>query len=110
MTTSLFVVHSNPVEGLEAEFNDWYDNRHLDDILAIPGFTRARRYKLSAAQFTPFEQFKYLAMYEIEGDPADVMAALQKAIDDGLYFAEAFSMEFYATVYDELGSWKVSGK
>lgn len=105
---TFFIVHSNPVDGMEAEFNDWYDNRHLADILAIPGFARARRYVLSGAQHTPFTQYKYLAVYDIDGDPQAAMDALNTAIDDGLYFSEAFSMEFLATVYEPVGEWRES--
>ncbi len=32
-----YVVHSNPVAGREDEYNDWYSNRHLADVVAVPG-------------------------------------------------------------------------
>lgn len=44
------VVYSNPVEGREQEYNDWYSNQHLNDLLAIPGVISARRFKLSGTQ------------------------------------------------------------
>ena len=31
----------NAVAGHEEEFNRWYDNQHLYDCLAVPGFIRA---------------------------------------------------------------------
>jgi len=49
----------------EKEFNDWYDNVHVPDILETPGFVRAVRYENT----NPSEgQGKYVAMYEIETD------------------------------------------
>ena len=47
----------------EKEFNDWYDNIHLSDILETPGFTAAVRYENAS----PAEgEAKYLAAYHIE--------------------------------------------
>ena len=45
---------------LEAEFNNWYTNEHLPDLLKLPGFLDAARYQ--AVSGGP----KYLAAYEVE--------------------------------------------
>jgi len=37
------VVFSNPVEGRDAEFNDWYDNVRIPELLAVPGMLSAKR-------------------------------------------------------------------
>ena len=44
----------------EEDFNRWYDEQHVPERLAIPGFVRARRYR--AVEGAP----KYLALYEVE--------------------------------------------
>jgi hypothetical protein len=44
----------------EAAFNRWYDEEHLDRLLAVPGFLSAARYV--ALRGGP----RYLAMYELE--------------------------------------------
>ena len=44
----------------EAEFNRWYDEEHVPERLAIPGFLSARRYRV--IEGGP----KYLALYELE--------------------------------------------
>jgi hypothetical protein len=63
----VFVVYSNPVEGREQEYNDWYWNQHLSDLLACPGIIAARRLMLADRQVRDMPQpFKYLALYEIE--------------------------------------------
>ncbi len=72
-----FVVLSNPTAGNEAEYNRWYNDQHLPDVLNVPGFVRAQRFKLSDAQMAPDgdKTHRYLALYEIETD--DVAAALK---------------------------------
>ena len=42
----------------EEELNDWYDREHLRQVVALPGFVRARRYRVDDAPL------KYLAWYE----------------------------------------------
>ena len=48
----------------EEEFNRWYNEEHVPERLAIPGFKRARRFK--ALEGSP----KYLALYELESPEA----------------------------------------
>ena len=50
MAKHVFVVFTNPVEGKDATYNDWYDNRHLPDVLDVPGFVSAQRFRLSDTQ------------------------------------------------------------
>jgi hypothetical protein len=65
----VFAVQSNPVAGREDEYNEWYSNRHLDDLRAVPGVISARRFTLADQQpvFRP-QQFRYLSLYEVETD------------------------------------------
>ena len=74
------VVYSNPVEGREQEYNDWYSNRHLNDLLAIPGVISARRFKLSGTQIGEAAQpYQYLAIYDVEAD--DVSSFLKEMME-----------------------------
>ena len=67
MERHLMVVMTNPVEGREAEYNDWYESRHLPDVLQIPGIVSAERFELSGEQrYDPPYPFSYLALYWIE--------------------------------------------
>ena len=60
----LLTVESNSSDpAREKEFNEWYDNVHLPDVLRIPGIMRAARYENSNATEG---QGKFLAFYEIE--------------------------------------------
>jgi hypothetical protein len=65
----LFVVNTNPAEGHEQEYNDWYSNRHLADLLQMPGVVSARRFVIADTQMSEVPRpFKYLALYEVETD------------------------------------------
>jgi hypothetical protein len=64
MTSYAFVVFSSPVAGQEEEYNRWYTQQHLDDVLRVPGFKTAQRYKL--AQSNAAAPGPYLAIYGIE--------------------------------------------
>jgi hypothetical protein len=70
------VVMTDAKAGREDEYNDWYTNQHLGDIVAIPGFRSAQRFKLKDA--VGFEhRNRYLAIYEIESDdPQAVLAEM----------------------------------
>lgn len=80
MSKHLLIVLTNPVDGREAEFNEWYTNRHLDDVLRIPGIVAAQRYALSPVQpmASPLP-WTYFALYEIETN--DLKATIQSLGD-----------------------------
>ena len=50
----------------EKEFNDWYDNMHMTDMMEVPGFIKATRWM--SADNKKNEIRKYLALYELETD------------------------------------------
>lgn len=70
MAKYTFIVMTNPVEGKEAEYNDWYNTHHVPDVLNIPGFVSAQRFCLAETQMGRGQSrpHKYLALYEIETD------------------------------------------
>ena len=41
------VVFTNAVEGKDKEFNDWYQNTHLEQIVSIKSFVRAQRFRFA---------------------------------------------------------------
>jgi len=75
----LYMVGTNCTDpSREAEFNDWYNNTHLPDVLETPGIVRATRYQ----NRDPSQQgAKFLAVYEVETNDIDkTMAELQAAL------------------------------
>lgn len=71
MPKYLFLAFTNPTEGQEEEFNRWYDEQHIPDVIDVPGFISARRFRLDDTQYplnTVPNRHRYLALYEIETD------------------------------------------
>jgi len=62
----LFVFSDCKDRAREQEFNDWYSNVHLPDMLAVPGMIRATRWMSASSR--PGERRRYLALYEMETD------------------------------------------
>jgi len=80
MAKFLLVIQTNSTDATrEAEFNEWYDNVHLPDILESPGFINATRYE----DTEPAEgKAKFIATYEIETDDIDAtMKAMKENVD-----------------------------
>ncbi|WP_106398792.1 DUF4286 family protein [Actinocorallia populi] len=66
MPKGIMVVQSSPSDpSREDEYNAWYTDTHLPEVLAVPGFVSARRYKVLGGG--P-EGHTYLAVYELEAD------------------------------------------
>lgn len=93
MPKSMMLVFSKPAsEDVEAEYNQWYSEKHLPDLLNVPGVITATRYKLeSGIELMPGiggDPRSYLAVYEIEGDTREDMEkfseALKKALEEGV--------------------------
>jgi hypothetical protein len=71
----VFVVFSAAAAGREDEFNRWYDGQHVRDVLNVPGFVAAQRFRL--AQPPDGSSAPYLALYEMEtDDPGKALAEL----------------------------------
>jgi hypothetical protein len=67
----LFIVFTKPTDGMEDEYNKWYDEQHVHDVARIPGVVSAQRYEVAHPGPGGGEPtHKYMAIYEIEGDPA----------------------------------------
>lgn len=87
MPRYIFLVLTNAKDGQEDEYNDWYNNRHLPDVLACDGFVAAQRFRLTETD--PQQEFthQYLAIYEVETDDlAKANQALTEAASNGAMF------------------------
>jgi hypothetical protein len=84
MAKHILVVVSNPATAAqEEEYNNWYSEKHLADVLDVPGFVAAQRFRLNleAAKSLPGP---YLAIYEMEtDDPTTTFANLEQATNTG---------------------------
>ncbi|MFT4234577.1 MAG: hypothetical protein QM607_06230 [Microbacterium sp.] len=71
----ILIALSNAVSGREAEFENWYWDTHIPEVLALPGFLSANRYRLAGepGQGAPY---RYATIYEIEGSADEARARL----------------------------------
>ncbi|UCV23648.1 DUF4286 family protein [Ferribacterium limneticum] len=96
MNKYVLMVLSNPVAGKEDEYNEWYTNQHLADVLKVPGFKTAQRFTL--IQDDPTANWKYLAIYEFETkDPASALAELTaRAGSTDMVLSQAMDLQNYS--------------
>ena len=80
MAKYVFLVMTNPTSPeQEAEYNRWYGTDHYRDVLGVPGFVAAQRFRLAPVQYDKSgpdrsqeagdvgkHPYKYLSLYEIE--------------------------------------------
>lgn len=66
---------TTPLPGKEAEFHDWYQNKHLPELVEnISGIKGAQRYQL-VAKMAGSDENPWLAIYDVElDDPGAMMA------------------------------------
>lgn len=71
------VVLAKAVEGKIEELQRWYDDRHIPDLLAVPGFVSAERHRVFPVK--PLEgmpAWDFMLIYEIAGDPMPVLKSM----------------------------------
>ncbi len=51
--SSVFIIPANFVAGMEAEYHAWYNDVHMPEVTAVPGFVGMRRGRLSDVQIAP---------------------------------------------------------
>ena len=74
MHKSILLVYTDIDAEHEEEFNRWYDEVHLPDLLQIEGFLAAQRYKLQGpAPRNQQPASQYLAVYELATDDTRTM-------------------------------------
>ena len=73
MPNGVLIVESRPASAEEAAtYHDWYDNKHIPEIIKVDGFVSARRLQA-------LDGDSFIAIYEIEGDVEEAKAALAQA-------------------------------
>jgi hypothetical protein len=87
MPKGVFLALANPTsDNVHDEFNQWYDDVHAKEVLALDGVRSFRRFKLAPSQIMPGDDaagHQYLALYEVE-------------VDDWQAFADAMQQGFGA--------------
>jgi len=104
---TVLVVTMEMDEADEAEFNEWYNEQHLPERMAIPGYVSARRFKLEDGN----NALKYLCIWEmVDGSPLQsVMYKDQNAHPTELYLRVNKTIKvrtrgLYHQIYPESGT------
>jgi hypothetical protein len=76
----LYLALTDPAEGRDEDFNEWYDRHHLPEILRhTPGFTAGRRFERASAQREgQLPGWQYLALYQVDAE--DIGASLDAIV------------------------------
>jgi hypothetical protein len=96
MPKAIMFVQSRPsTPERDGEYNDWYTNTHIPEVLDIPGITAARRFKASDVAPPPDGAHQYCAVYELECDDLSaIMPALAERFADGsMHMSDAMEMD-----------------
>jgi hypothetical protein len=95
------VVLSNAVPGREDEYNDWYSNEHLGDVVSIPGFAAAQRFTQHSLVTGELPQ-KYLAIYEMDAEsPQEAIAALSaRSASGAMRISDAMDQDIVCAVFE----------
>ncbi len=107
MSKYKMIVLTHSVEGREQEFNDWYQNIHLQDVVSIkPFFVAAQRFRFTAniVPGSP-DPAPYLAIYDIETDDiAAALNAMNELVTSGrMRLSDAMAKDIVGAVYEEYG-------
>ena len=100
------VVFTNAVEGKDKDFNDWYQNTHLAQIVSIKSFVQAQRFRFhtSIVPGSP-DSARYMAIYDIETDDinASLAAMNELAVSGRMPLPDSMSQHIVGAVYEDFG-------
>jgi hypothetical protein len=99
----MLFVATSPSPERDADYNDWYNDIHVIDILKLSGFTSARRFRKLVGEGHP-----YAAVYEVDAeDLQEAFTGLGVAVANGdvrmtdaLAMDPAPSMVLYEQIYE----------
>jgi hypothetical protein len=96
---TLVLAFTNPLEGKDDEFNQWYDDVHLPQVASGKGWASGERFKLDDVQLDGWSSplHKYLAIYRLIGDPGE-------AIKNHTARVEAGELSHRGDLFDAAGS------
>ena len=99
------IVLSNAVAGREDEYNKWYTEVHVPDVLKVPGVVAAQRYRLAQSQRgSKPSQWQYAAIYDIDApDLKEVQAEIgRRANTPAMALSDAIGKDTWAFVFEPI--------
>ncbi len=97
MESGLLLVFSNPTSpGVVDEFNQWYSETHVHELLRVAGVVGATRYELDEDQMLPGDDANgrhFLAVYEIEAKDLKTVRDAVNASSGGRSHSPAIELD-----------------
>lgn len=92
MSRYFYFVFTRPKDGQDAAFNSWYSDRHIYDLVAIPGIAAARRFRLLDIESGAAKP-DYLAIYEFDDLDRALSGIAERRGTDRMPTTEAIDKE-----------------
>jgi hypothetical protein len=106
----VMIVQSDSKAGRDDEFNEWYNDRHIDEVLSLEGFVGARRYALADLDPPQEGAQRYICIYEIETDDIEATRkALGVAARDGTLFLTDSISDPSSKYYEPISELRTAG-
>ena len=108
MPRGIIYLQTNPASpDCEAEYHNWYNDIHLEEICSVEGITSARR-------FAPTDgEGPFIAIYELECDDADALDNVVGRLQEFGASGKMSSLQYLSMdpppipkVYREIGSYR----
>ena len=110
----LLVVSTDMPADKEEEFNRWYNEEHISELLAIPGILNAARYQaVSGLAFAGGGAPKYVACYELVSPEVIGSEAFQRHVENPTEWSKRISpsvigSNFTSNIYQQIFPFEVS--
>lgn len=95
-----FVALVNCKDGQDAVFNAWHSNTHLPEVVRAAGFIHGERFKLVDGTNGDNTLYRYLVLFEGEGDPMEALTKLGAAVGSGeIHMSDTLGAPIWASMY-----------
>ncbi|MGW6741573.1 hypothetical protein ACWGDX_12735 [Streptomyces sp. NPDC055025] len=86
MATYVIAALCNVHTDRERDFNEWYETKHIPELLGLPGFLSVKRLVLNDLQISTDashsqDHFRHLALIEFDTDDLDTTLAAVRTLD-----------------------------
>lgn len=97
----IFMALTNPVPGRAADYNEWYNEHHVKDIVQIDPYMSGRRFHRIA--YNGHSPYEYIAFYRFLGPEVKMHKKLMDYIDThDIAETDAYELNDLAWVYSAL--------
>lgn len=85
MSDYIVIALTNALEGREADYNAWFTNTHIPEVMQIPGFNTVTRFEVAEAQRMPQPlPYYYMTIYEVHTEDLSAkLAELGQTVANG---------------------------